>query len=189
MSTSPIVFQKTKLALCLSVVFCVTAYADNELVLEEVTISAKQTINKKPFTTSQAITSIDKETIDRSVTGLDSVVRSTAGAFTSMDTPQGTLNVNVRGMTGFGRVNTMIDGVPQTLFGVTATSEGEGGFHTSPPSSSTFGAVIDSNFLVGADISRGGQGGSHGTNALMGSVNFRTIGVDDIIQDDKNWEY
>ncbi|AWY20767.1 TonB-dependent receptor domain-containing protein [Moraxella bovis] len=187
MSTSPIVFQKTKLALCLSVVFCVTAYADNELVLEEVTISAKQTINKKPFTTSQAITSIDKETIDRSVTGLDSVVRSTAGAFTSMDTPQGTLNVNVRGMTGFGRVNTMIDGVPQTLFGVTATSEGEGGFHTSPPSSSTFGAVIDSNFLVGADISRGGQGGSHGTNALMGSVNFRTIGVDDIIQDDKNW--
>lgn len=185
-------FQKTTLALCLSAMFCVNAYAnddetDDDLVLDEVTISAKQVINKKPFTTPDATTAIGKETIDRSVTGLDSVVRATAGAFTSMDTPQGTLNVNVRGMTGFGRVNTMIDGVPQTLFGVTATSEGEGGFHTSPPSSSTFGTVIDSNFLVGADINRGGAGGSHGTNALMGSANFRTLGVDDVITGDKNW--
>lgn len=178
-------FKKSPLIMALAL--STLSYANDELILDEVVISARQVINKKPFTTPDATTAIDKETLDRSVTGLDSVVRASAGAFTSMDTPQGTLNVNVRGMTGFGRVNTMIDGVPQTLFGVTATSEGEGGFHTSPPSSSTFGTVIDSNFLVGADINRGGHGGSHGTNALMGSANFRTMGVDDVITDDKNW--
>ncbi|WP_227430988.1 TonB-dependent receptor domain-containing protein [Psychrobacter sp. I-STPA6b] len=165
-----------------------SSVGSDDLVLDAVRISAKDTANqvKKTFTTAGAVSTADKEKIDRSVTGLDSVVRALPGSFTYMDTPQGTLSVNVRGMTGFGRVNTMIDGVPQTLFGVTATSEGDGGFHDSPASTSTFGTAIDPNFLVGADINRGGQGGSHGVNALMGSANFRTIGVDDIILGDNS---
>lgn len=178
-------FQKTPLILALALASNV--YANDEPLLEEVIINAKDTINKQQFTSMQATTTLSQEQIARSATGLDSVVRASAGAFTSMDTPQGTLNINIRGMTGFGRVNTMIDGVPQTLFGITATSEGDAGFHTSAPSSSSFGTVIDGNFLTNAQINRGGQGGSAGANALMGSADFRTLGVDDLIGDDKDW--
>lgn len=159
---------------------------DSELVLAEASISAAGH-QKHHYTQAGASSGVSKEDIDRSITGLDSVIRALPGTFTSMDTPQGTLSVNIRGMTGFGRVNTMIDGVPQTLFGVTATSEGEAGFHDSAPSTSAFGATIDPNFLVGADVNRGGQGGSHGVNALMGSANFRTIGIDDVISTQKPW--
>jgi len=48
---------------------------------------------------------------------LDSIVRSTSGAYTQMDPGQGGVSVNIRSMTGLGRVNTMIDGVPQTQLG------------------------------------------------------------------------
>ncbi|WP_328287651.1 hypothetical protein [Pasteurella multocida] len=37
------------------------------------------------------------------------------GSFTQIDKSSGTVSVNVRGGTGFGRVNTMIDGVSQTF--------------------------------------------------------------------------
>lgn len=187
-------FEKT--LLCLTILASMQTFADDSVVddsnektpeatLKEIKIIAT---NNKTFTTAGAVSQADEEKISRTSGGLDSVVRALPGSFTFMDDRQGTLKVNVRGMTGLGRVNTMIDGVPQTNFGVTATSEG-GGFHdnqANAPTTSSFGASVDSNFLVGVDVNRGGQGGSHGVNALVGSANFRTIGVDDVLLDDKN---
>lgn len=182
-------FQKT--LLCLTILASIQAVADDnnekipEVTLEEIKIIAT---NSKIFTTAGAVSEANEEKISRTSGGLDSVVRALPGSFTFMDDRQGTLKVNVRGMTGLGRVNTMIDGVPQTNFGVTATNE-NGSFHDSQantPTTSSFGASIDSNFLVGVDVNRGGQGGSHGVNALVGSANFRTIGVNDVLLDDKN---
>ena len=40
-------------------------------------------------------------------------MRSIPGTYTNTDQAQGTVQVNIRGMSGFGRVNTMIDGVTQ----------------------------------------------------------------------------
>ena len=37
-----------------------------------------------------------------------------AGTYTQIDPLQGTISVNIRGMNGLGRVNTMVDGVTQT---------------------------------------------------------------------------
>lgn len=160
---------------------------DTALTLETITITAP-TVDKKTFTKAGATTSVDAEKIAQTAGGLDSVVRALPGSYTFMDTRQGTLQVNVRGATGLGRVNTMIDGVPQTAFGTTATNENGGGFHDGEsPTTSSFGVSIDPNFLVGLDVNRGGQGGSHGINALMGSANLRTLDVDDIISEDKDW--
>lgn len=170
----------TRTVLSLAVLVASYACAD-ELTLAQVQVQAVDTDNS--FENVGAVSKINEERINQSVTGLDSVIRALPGTFTSMDTPQGTLSVNIRGTTGLGRVNTMVDGVPQTLFGITATSEEDGKFHESPPTTSAFGIAIDSNFLVGADIHRGGQSGGLGVNALMGSANFRTIGVDDILSD------
>ncbi|NDJ28166.1 TonB-dependent receptor, partial [Campylobacter sp. MIT 19-121] len=102
------------------------------------------------------------------------------GAYTQVDPSQGGVSVNIRGMTGLGRVNTMIDGVPQTFFG---TSEEQGRYHGGGRVSGTsaFGAMVDQNLLVGVDIQRGTFSGANGGNALMGSANLRTIGVKDIV--------
>lgn len=125
--------------------------------------------------------------INLSTQDLDSIVRSIPGAYTATDQTQGTLNVNIRGMSGFGRVNTKIDGVSQTFFG---TSADNGKFHESNGNvgTSNYGAMIDQNFLVGVTVFKGGgSSGSSGVNALMGSANFRTIGVDDLVLGDKLW--
>ncbi|EAI0411506.1 TonB-dependent receptor, partial [Campylobacter coli] len=93
---------------------------------------------------------------------------------------QGTVQVNIRGMSGFGRVNTMIDGVTQTFYG--SASDDPARFH-SQTGTSAFGAVIDTNFLIGVDVTRGTFEGVGGANALMGSANFKTIGINDIVHD------
>lgn len=112
---------------------------------------------------------------------LDSIVRQMPGTYTNIDPSQGSISVNIRGVQGFGRVNTMVDGVKQTFFGTSA----DGGYH-SESGTSAFGSMIDQNFLVGVDIVRGFTHGSSGTNALSGSANFRTIGVNDLLLEGKN---
>ncbi|UTY57623.1 TonB-dependent receptor domain-containing protein [Massilia sp. erpn] len=107
---------------------------------------------------------------------VDQILRGMPGTFTQIDPGQGAISVNIRGLSGFGRVNTMIDGVTQNYYG-SAPSEVA---HGSVPSSQ-FGALIDPNFIVGVDISRGNAKGSEAVNALSGSANFRTIGVDDVV--------
>ncbi|MBB3119799.1 TonB-dependent receptor domain-containing protein [Pseudoduganella violacea] len=107
---------------------------------------------------------------------VDQILRGMPGTFTQIDPGQGAISVNIRGLSGFGRVNTMIDGVTQNYYG-SAPSEVA---HGSVPSSQ-FGALIDPNFIVGVDVSRGNAKGSDGVNALSGSANFRTIGVDDVV--------
>ncbi|WWO73301.1 TonB-dependent receptor plug domain-containing protein [Histophilus somni] len=87
------------------------------------------------------------------------------------------MSVNVRGQTGFGRVNTMVDGISQTFFATSGdNSEKSGG-------TSQFGATIDPAFITSVDIQRGGISGKGGVNGLIGSANFRTIGVDDVISE------
>ncbi|WP_219114813.1 TonB-dependent receptor domain-containing protein [Janthinobacterium sp. UMAB-56] len=107
---------------------------------------------------------------------VDQILRGMPGTFTQIDPAQGAVSVNIRGLSGFGRVNTMIDGVTQNYYG-SAPSEVA---HGSVPSSQ-FGALIDPNFIIGVDVSRGNAMGSDGVNALGGSSNFRTIGVDDVV--------
>lgn len=72
----------------------------------------------------------------------------------------------------------MIDGVTQTFYGTAADSSFHGDIGTS-----SYTTMIDPNFLVGIDVTRGSF--SKGQGGLMGSANFRTIGVDDVVSDNK----
>ncbi len=115
---------------------------------------------------------------DHKLESLDSILRSLPGTYTQMDASQGqgVVSVNIRGLSGFGRVNMMVDGVSQSFYG-TSPSE----FSHGAQPYTQFGALIDPNFIVRADISRGQADGEDSVNALVGSANFRTIGVDDVI--------
>ena len=107
---------------------------------------------------------------------VDQIVRSMPGTFTQIDPAQGAVSVNIRGLSGLGRVNMMVDGVSQNYYGSAPSSVSHGGVP-----SSQFGALIDPNFIIGVDVSRGNVVGGDGVNALAGSANFRTIGVDDVV--------
>lgn len=121
--------------------------------------------------TPAAVLTIDAETFRERFAGdANDAIRSTPGAFTREQAEQPGIVVNVRGMQGMGRVNTMIDGVPQTFRNLS----GHGGTFDNM-------AYVDPNMLVGVDINRGAVAGNEGLGTLSGSANFRTIGVDDVL--------
>lgn len=113
-------------------------------------------------------------TLNKNLQSLDASLRSMAGTYTQIDPLQGTVSVNIRGMNGLGRVNTMVDGVTQTFYGM-APANYHGGANTAA------GVPLDPNFLAEVDITRGNSAGSQGVNALAGSANMRTLGVDDVL--------
>ncbi|ROL63041.1 TonB-dependent receptor [Pseudomonas vranovensis] len=103
---------------------------------------------------------------------LNSVVRSIPGTYTLHSRSQPGVSVNIRGLAGLGRVNTMIDGVTQTFRN--NAGHGSGG-----PM-----AFVDANLLAGVDVQRGSVDGAEGANTLGGSANFRTFDIDDIVKPD-----
>lgn len=114
---------------------------------------------------------------NQNLQNVDETFRSMPGTYTQIDQAQGMVSVNIRGMSGLGRVNTMVDGVTQTYFGQAPTSY-HGGLGNRDA-----GVLIDPNFLVGVDVTRGNSSGSQGVNSLAGSANIRTIDLDDVIRE------
>ncbi|EKF1363500.1 TonB-dependent receptor [Campylobacter coli] len=169
-----------KLSLFCAVGLCFASFAfSEELEFDSLEISGSKIKNdEKPFVTPGATSTRDN--LNSNTQSIDSIVRSIPGTYTNTDQAQGTVQVNIRGMSGFGRVNTMIDGVTQTFYG--SASDDPARFH-SQTGTSAFGAVIDTNFLIRVDVTRGTFEGVGGANALMGSANFKTIGINDIVHD------
>lgn len=153
---------------------------DFSVVLDEVVVTATNSTKKsqKPFTKASA-TSV-RENVFNASENVDAIVRSMPGAFTQQDKSSGLVSLNVRGDSGFGRANSMVDGVTQTFYS-TSTDAGRGG------GTSQFGAVIDQNFIAGVELNKGSFNGKGGLNTLTGSANFRTLNADDVIKDDKNF--
>ena len=148
-----------------------------EETLDQIDVVEKNVANdKKPFTEAKAKST--REHIFKETQTIDQVIRSIPGAFTQQDKGSGVVSVNIRGENGLGRVNTMVDGVTQTFYSTSMDSGQSGG-------SSQFGAAIDPNFIAGVDVNKSNFSGSNGINTLSGSANFRTLGVNDVITDDK----
>ena len=153
------------------------AEAQTEEILDQINVVEKNVANdKKPFTEAKAKST--REHIFKNTQTIDQVIRSIPGAFTQQDKGAGVVSVNIRGENGLGRVNTMVDGVTQTFYSTAMDSGQSGG-------SSQFGAAIDPNFIAGVDVNKSNFSGSNGINTLSGSTNFRTLGVNDVITDDK----
>ena len=151
--------------------------AQAEETLEQIDVVEKNVANdKKPFTEAKAKST--REHIFKETQTIDQVIRSIPGAFTQQDKGSGVVSVNIRGENGLGRVNTMVDGVTQTFYSTSMDSGQSGG-------SSQFGAAIEPNFIAGVDVNKSNFSGSNGINTLSGSANFRTLGVNDVITDDK----
>lgn len=116
---------------------------------------------------AQAIAVTTETLLFESGPKLDDSLREIPGVFTRTNASQPGVAVNMRGFEGSGRVNTMIDGVRQNF---RFTGHEAQGF-----------TYVDPNLLAGVDVARGASTGVGG-GALAGSVNFRTLGVDDIVR-------
>lgn len=109
--------HKFKLLFTIFLMFSL-AFGAEELEFNTLEISAKKlSDDKKAYLKPGAITIKGNEIGAKSTKDIDSVVRSISGAYTQVDEANGGISVNIRSQTGFGRVNTMIDGVTQTYFG------------------------------------------------------------------------
>ncbi|WP_439616864.1 TonB-dependent receptor domain-containing protein [Shinella sp.] len=118
-----------------------------------------------------AVSKADRVKIQEDYAGdVAQVLRSSPGTFTREPSDQPGITVNIRGLQGMGRVNSMIDGVPQTFRNLS----GHGG---------TFDNMlyVEQNMLVGVDVTRGAVSGAEGMGTLAGAANFRTLDVDDVL--------
>lgn len=90
------------------------------------------------------------------------------GVSTSSSRQNPGLSVNIRGLQGYGRVNVMIDGARQNF-----QQSGHG---------SNGSVYLDPALLAQVDISKGPSAGLGGAGMIAGSVNFRTLDVEDLVE-------
>jgi hypothetical protein len=129
----------------------------------------------KPFRTPSAVSHRDADELGQDA---NTLLRTMPGTFTQHDLGQGGFAVNIRGLEGFGRVNTTVDGVTQTFF-QSNPAHGWNGNTT----------YVDENFIAGIDVSRGSVAGAGGVNALAGNAELRTLDVDDLVAKDRKFGF
>ncbi len=128
------------------------------------------------WSTPAPVSSSDAEDIQTRQSGNpQGALRTAPGVFTRQQSNQPGIEVNIRGMSGYGRVNAMIDGVPQTFRNI-AGHEGSGGSML----------YVQPELLAGVDVVRGPVAGAEGSGTLSGAANFRTIGVDDVLREGRD---
>lgn len=139
------------------------------VTLDTITVQNNSATAGDITATPGPVSHISRETMDNfGGSKLDNVLRAKPGVFTLSNASNPGVAVNIRGLEGSGRVNMMIDGAPQSFRTTAHDAQGY--------------AYIDENLLSSIDINRGAVT-TEGGSGLAGSVNFRTLGVDDIIMD------
>lgn len=130
--------------------------------------------SETPYVTSAPTAHISAETIDRyRGTSPADILRGTAGVMSGEARNSGSsIDVNIRGMQGFGRVVTTVDGAENAV----TVYQGYQGV-----SNRTF---VDPDFIGGIDITKGADAASWGN---AGNVAMRTLGVADIVEPGETW--
>ncbi|MBN9045377.1 MAG: TonB-dependent receptor [Rhizobiales bacterium] len=149
--------------------------ASGSTLLNTITVTGGQDISPTdaPYRTAAPTSYISKENIDhfRGSSPAD-IFRGTPGVMSGDARNGGAVDVNIRGMQGFGRVATTVDGAEN---GVTVYQGYQG------LSNRTY---IDPDFIGGVEITKGSNVASRG---IAGNVAIRTINADDIIKPGNSW--
>lgn len=151
------------------------AIPEGSTVLDPVDVSGGQVRPEyQPYQTPGATTYISRETIDRFRGGSPAdMFRGTPGVMSGEPrNGAGSIDVNIRGMQGMGRVAVTIDGAENGL----SVYQGYQGI-----SNRTF---VDPDLLAGADIRKGADVSSRG---IAGTVAMRTLSADDVVKPGETW--
>lgn len=169
----------TGTALTLVLIATSSAFAQEQSAKpDEAEVNLKTIVIRKADPNASASTTDPVSKVTRSTMNrfggikIDDTLRNEPGVFTRINGSQPGVAVNIRGFEGSGRVNMMIDGVRQNF---RFTGHEASGF-----------TYVDQNLLAEIDVTRGATTGVGGSG-LSGSVNFRTLGVNDIVDEGKQW--
>ncbi|QUS39441.1 TonB-dependent heme/hemoglobin receptor family protein [Tardiphaga alba] len=149
--------------------------ANGEIQLDTIEVSgARVSSSDAPYQTPAPVTHISEQSIERfRGSSPADMFRGTPGVMSGESrNGAGSIDVNIRGMQGFGRVATTVDGAENA----TSVYQGYQGV-----SNRTF---VDPDLLAGIDIQKGSDAASRG---IAGSVAMRTLSADDIIKPGNNW--
>ncbi|WP_460273487.1 TonB-dependent receptor domain-containing protein [Celeribacter sp. ULVN23_4] len=150
-----------------------SAQAQDRTALEPIIVESETEAGATTTLNGASVSALDGSTmVEQYGNDIGTAVRATAGAFTRSPADSPTVAVNIRGLQGFGRVNTMIDGIPQTFRNIS----GHGGSYDDQ-------VFLDPGLIASTDIAKGAVAGADGLGALAGAANFRTIGIDDLIEE------
>lgn len=151
------------------------ATIDGAIALDTIDVSGGKSSSEgftadTPYETAGSVTHVTREQIDRvPPVSPGDVFISTPGVINAGNRVGTSLNPNIRGMQGMGRVNTTIDGARQN----TSTYRGYTGNRDE--------TYVDPDMVGGIDIAKGPSSGA-GVGGIGGSVNFRTIEAADILK-------
>jgi hemoglobin/transferrin/lactoferrin receptor protein len=151
--------------------------ADGSLVLDPIKVTANRSMTSgdTPYQTPGAVSHVSREQIDRvPPTAAGDVFISTPGVISAGSHVGTSINPNIRGLQGMGRVATMIDGARQT----TSSYRGYIGNRDE--------TYVDPDLIGGIDISKGPSAGV-GVGGIGGTINFRTLEAGDIVKDGKTF--
>lgn len=124
----------------------------------------------QPYMTPGSTSHVSRETLDRvPPTSPGDVFITTPGVINAGNRVGTSINPNIRGLQGMGRVNTTIDGARQN----TSTYRGYIGNRDE--------TYVDPDMIGGIDISKGPSDGV-GVGGIGGTINFRTLAAEDIVK-------
>ncbi len=134
-------------------------------------LNAEEASADEPYMTAGSVSHVSRETLDRvPPISPGDVFITTPGVINAGNRVGTSINPNIRGLQGMGRINTTVDGARQT----TSTYRGYSGNRDE--------TYIDPDMVGGIDISKGPSDGV-GVGGIGGSVNFRTLDARDIVKD------
>lgn len=148
---------------------------DGTIMLDPVDVSGGGVKpENQPYQTPGATSYISQETIERfRGSSPADMFRGTPGVMSGeARNGAGSIDVNIRGMQGMGRVAVTIDGAENGI----QVYQGYQGI-----SNRTF---VDPDLLAGADIRKGSDASSRG---IAGTVAMRTVGADDVVKPGEKW--
>lgn len=151
------------------------ATVDGAIQLDTVNVSGgRSSPADVPYQTPAPTAYISRENIERfRGSSPADIFRGTPGVMSGEPrNGAGSIDVNIRGMQGMGRVAVTIDGAENGL----AVYQGYQGI-----SNRTF---VDPDLLAGADIRKGSDASSRG---IAGTVAMRTLSADDVVKPGEKW--
>lgn len=132
------------------------------------------TVNERVYQAPRAVSIVTREEMDRvPVRHAAELIQDTPGVASAVNRQNPGLSINIRGMQDFGRVNMMIDGMRQD-FVQNGHMQRNGEMY------------VDSELLSEAVVERGVVRGVHGTGAMAGSVDFRTLDFGDVLREGRD---
>lgn len=128
-----------------------------------------------PYQTPGSTSHVSREQIDRvPPTSPGDVFVGTPGVLNGGNRVGTSLNPNIRGLQGMGRVNTTVDGALNS----TTSYRGYAGTRDE--------TYVDPDMIGGIDITKGPSDGV-GTGGIGGNITMRTLAAQDIVKDGETW--